>query len=1009
MNEENLFTAKDLFFQTLHDTDILIIMSYQIDLIEEISDELKRKTLIICPENNINHLLKLGFVLENIFQLPKAWNSYQEIHGKIFVQIKRDEVVVFFGSSNFTYAGMCRNFETYCRFTSQLKIPITIENLERRKDISFWANCTDELSINSILDLLNHIFSNSKDNSYLSEEYFINTRLQSYFLHTAGKNTLKEGLILALKKNENIDPITIRIFSPYTSASSLVTFVSFFRKYLNRPFKIEILTNYLPDFQNYYDSSGFIDPEQYENIKQESKRVHNVDIEMRFWSTEGTDEIPGNFIHSKIYFITSNIKKEHVFILSSANFSNTAWGLEDSKNLEVGYIEFQKHKSQKIYDFFSEFWRISISDELNNLNKIALVRKKIVNKELISEIPFREFFSKIKVKGRHNKSPGNEVGTGLHRLLKIEAPREEFIEEFLKGTIKINLKEYSPEINALEIEINLSDITNQSKPTKLDYNLKFSEKKEYSLNLENVKKDIKLNQYIDSIIIRAKTNISANDIQIRTDNWGKVESENIGNYLNNKICFYNFSKYKHFNTTLIHAFLISDKTFSIDSCKIDNFDIVITIPKNVKIEQIKSIMIRQTQREYLFRTILFHQPHLKFEEEPIKEISLIQEVIDEKQIQMLQIKASKKWMDLDLCDFIFSHEGIDIWPICVSKKDDANYNILSYGFNDDFEDLNVSLLSIFGKYFGVTSKIFSYLITSNHKKGMNEITKDCSIDINIIPKDPDETTPIKIFLRNNSKNTFGIEYKVINGRLFTYERPKVETFQEPVKELNLGTLKPGQILVYRPFIKIGNFRIYTQGYKELIIKNRLIDNIEAELPFENHMRILNYSKIITHHFLFSIELKFKTKYSDAEKDILDARIKIDNKEYNFIKVKSKLFHKDIFYIFLKINSLTDLEGSKKILVFLNTSEPFSDFYKEIIIYYKKTNNGIILKVNNDEKFIENGNKGMIVSDEFSCVNFPLFDKSIKEKPSNMEFIKYEGNLSLDTNEIITPVWFIGYQ
>ena len=93
MYDGDQFTAKDIFFQTLDDTEILLIMSYQIDLIDEIPDNIKNKTLIICPENKINRLLKSGFELKNIFQLPKDWNNYQEIHGKIFVQIKKEKII----------------------------------------------------------------------------------------------------------------------------------------------------------------------------------------------------------------------------------------------------------------------------------------------------------------------------------------------------------------------------------------------------------------------------------------------------------------------------------------------------------------------------------------------------------------------------------------------------------------------------------------------------------------------------------------------------------------------------------------------------------------------------------------------------------------------------------------------------------------------------------------------------------------------------------------------------
>ena len=900
---------------------------------------------------------------------------------------------------------MCRNFETYCTFNSKLNIPITLENLKQKQETFFWTKCTNELTINSILDLFNHIFSNSKDENYLSEEYFINIGLQSYFLHTSGKNTLLNGLKLGLNKFSDTDRITIRIISPYITALSLETFTSYFFNCLKRPFKLEILTNYLPDFQNYYDSSGFIDPDQYENLKLEYKKINNIDIEMRFWSVEGLEDIPGNFIHSKLYFISSNTDSKHVFILSSANFSKTAWGLEEVKNLEIGYIEVQQHNSKKIYDFFNEFWGMSLTDEQQYLNQIAKVRKKIVNKELISEVPFKEFFSKPKSKKRLIKSSGIKHGSEFQRLLKIEVPQDEHLEKFLKGSIKINFKEHSPEINTIQAEIHLLDITNQSSKT-LDYSFDVSEKNAYSLSLENVKMDLQLNQNIDSIIIRANTNISSNDIQIKTNSWEKIKSENIGDYSNKEIRLYNFSKYKSFNTTQINAFLIADKVFKINSCEIDNTDIVIPIPKNVTIEQIKSIIIRQTQQDYYFKTILFYQPHLIFEKEPIKKITTHQEVIGGIEIQMLQIKASKKWLELDHSDFVFRFNGDNIIPLCVSKENCIDYSIFSFTFNSEFEKLHISLNPIFKRFFKKIDKQFSYLNQPSHKKGIDKLTKSYTsnmVDLNVMPNDPNETTPIKMYIKNRYNGTFGIEYTIKDGRLNTYKRPNVLNFQKFEIEYNLGILKPGQILGYRPFIKIGIFRFYTQEYKELVIKNRLIDDINIELPFDTHKRILSYSKISGNKVLFSIKLKFNTKYNDLVKNISDATVIMDDDIYNLIRIKSKT-NLNSFYIFFKMNSFSEEKGVKKISLYINTDESFSDFNKDIEIYYRKTNDGIFIKVGDVEKFIEDGNK-QIIEDYFMEVLFPLSEKNIINKPSKMVFKKYENESILDSSELILPVWF----
>ncbi|HEC77075.1 MAG TPA: hypothetical protein ENI33_07460 [Thermoplasmatales archaeon] len=178
-------------------------------------------------------------------------------------------------------------------------------------------------------------------------------------------------------------------------------------------------------------------------------------------------------------------------------------------------------------------------------------------------------------------------------------------------------------------------------------------------------------------------------------------------------------------------------------------------------------------------------------------------------------------------------------------------------------------------------------------------------------------------------------------------------------------------------------------------------------PFENHFRLIGRSESLInwYHFLFSIKLYFGDGGNKDIKEILkSATVVCGDKNYNFQKVKSTLCDNE-FYIFFKMGFLQDSEGSKNLLVRFRLKKSYDVIEKIVRIYYKKDDNGVWIKMGNNERFIESGYKDDFFVDEFQAIHTPLFEENVEKETPNLKFRSYNGKLCLDSSELIVPIWF----
>ena len=1010
MVNQSQLTAKELFFNDIEDVQCLIIMCFHLDsLITELPNILLTNTLVICPKDQRKKLIDVGIPSENIFHIPSDWHQFDVLHGKIFVKITQDTIECMIGSNNFTYAGMERNLETYSTYNVRLKNEIPFEIIKTRHHKSDWHTYFDHSIVEDIMDFINHILVGYENKDYLAEDHFLDLSKDQYFVHSVGQNTLLESIKSLMKPNEKQ---LIRIITPYLSGESLLFYLDLIHKNIGRGFQLQLLTNFLPDFKGFYNSSGFINPDDYKQIKQEWKQSYDVDIELRFWTSIGIEEmeIPGNFIHSKLYFVVTSDDRlsPDGFLMTSANFSSAAW--KNQRTLEVGILDTNGKRIKDVFDFFNRFWEESEQDNEENLHKILNVRNRIVEDELVTQLPLKRFQS-----GSHRYRKHKTILTGpskqqVHHPITISIPKSEYLDDFFQKSIDIYLPDHSPKISDVVAEINYLDVTQPGHLTlKKEIPLSNTTKNHLSLPLNDLQKFLNTNLIIDSIRIRAETDVVTYDTEIKTSNWEKVVSENIVKVENKKITFQNLDKYLVSDRESIEGLLITQTSVLRVPIEENESECFFIMPDGLNQSEISSIIIRQNSSEMSQQTLLFYQPALKFQDNPISSIEITTIEVEDIKIPCLHVIVEETFFNFDLSDFVFISNDEKLIPLIQKKEGNHQY----YIFSIEKSKIRILIKNHLENYFTYTEQYVEYGLTSDHLSALEKIVNKHKQGKTLLisPEIIDEITPVSIEFSQVMNDKVELEYIILNNRLQLYKRPTRKIITEKSNTILLDSLLPGQeinSLVYY----VSSFGKLTLLTFENFVKNKLIEKINVRFPFKNHMRAMaNHSWVYHRHFLFSIELNLSSKYVNFIKYVTGAKIIHEQKDYEFKKIISSKISNDSFLIFFKIQNLKEEKGKIKLSFVLMTSGHFADFYYDIKIQYEKRDDGILLKIDNAERFIKDGYGAPLV-DSFSVIHHSLIEKFIIKNYSNLKFNDYDigksKKICLDSSELIAPVWFLSH-
>lgn len=1016
--EENPLTAYDALFNNLKDKTNAILIGYKFD--EGIlSDILKNveNVVVVCPENVKQNIENCGITSNHIFTENDICGIIKTIHGKAYFLFNDYEIYCQIGSNNLTGSGMIHNIETYCSFEAHTDLKLTLEEIKLPRDKKYWKNFTGNKIINSILDVINSILSGRKSNDFLSETYLKKNLKEQCFVHTLGKNSLLTALKNILNEASKGSDVVIRFISPYSTDKSFEYFIGFVHAQLNKPFRFELLTNYLPDFKNYYESSeSHFDPEYYMNLKKEVLKIYNVSINTKYWSKDGITEIniPGNFIHSKIIFI--NFKDVHsIFhyrmILTSANFSVPALGLDYERNLEFGVYDNDDDRVQEVWSFFNNFWEAAYNEE-QCLKDISTDRKVLVEKEVMKEIPFRDYIIKNKIPSKFDtksKTKGITCKLSEIRFLKLNMPDCEYLKDFLKQEISLKFYKSSPIIKNVQAEFLLRSIINDSIVSKTFKMLEDPSTLSYNLPLHDLK--INFDEYIiDFIIISASTNILRNDIQVDTTNWQKLEKENIISFSGNKILL-DFLEYKHSsNTNNIEIKFYFDNKYIKKNVTLENSDLAAIMPEKIPKNKITRILIRQIGSKYKLKRIGAYQPELWFSDGPIKFVEDKKESFDLEgcyEIPILWVNFTSEFRSFCYKDLTFYNEDrpIDI----LGYVDRSNKDRTILGFILDLKDEYKIIEARLDQHYKDLFKNLKYEInirlknTSKHtsilKQLINETFKNMHICIE--PQELDDHSEVKMrYIQLNNK--IDVETQISNEK---YCRPKFYKVEKENGNVILGKYETGDIISCKLMKQIHNLTLFGPSASNKV-KNRLIRKIYFCLPFRDHMRRFQYlGQLYTPNpmYLFSIKLMLESEISGFENQIENLYVNIDSRNYQFIKINSRNL-KNEFYIFFKFRFFDSNSVKKKLKIIIETRESFTNFESETELNYEKFNNYIQINLADHLRKIENSE----IIEEISEINRPLLSKVVKydeQKDIRQQKLIITKEGYLEGSDNILPVWF----
>lgn len=318
--------------------DYLLICTYTLSLsylekklLNYFSRELDTKIHIISSNTgyseSINEIYSLNgigtdYILTRINDFPNVF------HSKVFLAINKEELHLFVGGSNFTYPGLCLNWDT----------------IEKIDNIAL--NQKSKNNLDTFLINLTEWVTNSKANEYLSHLQKELNRIQinnsrTTFIHNFQEsigNQILQVIPSPIKK--------IKIISPFLDENVNA---------LNRLLKKTEVT----------DCSLLINNEDSAiNLNEIPSNVNIFIPKSQFKSKDNSKDKETRYLHSKLYaFYTEN---KVYTLIGSANCTDAGlWGKVGNGNFETGIIReysepeyidelfnlFQPKKVQKYWDF----------------------------------------------------------------------------------------------------------------------------------------------------------------------------------------------------------------------------------------------------------------------------------------------------------------------------------------------------------------------------------------------------------------------------------------------------------------------------------------------------------------------------------------------------------------------------------------------------------------------------------------------------------------------------------
>ena len=337
--------------------DYLLICTYTLSLnylekkfLNSFSRELDTKIQIITSNTgyseSMNELYSLNgigtdYILTRINDYPYAF------HPKVFLAINKTNMSLFVGGTNFSYPGLCLNWDTI------EKIDDTNINIVTKNNLSLFLKHLSEMILNSKgiehLSLLNKEFSRFQTNN--SKITFIHN-----FEDSIGDQLLK----MISSKIKKID-----IISPYLDNDI---------KALKKLLKNTDVTN----------CSLLINNDDHSINLEEIPDIVKIFVpKSQIKSKNNSNKTVNRFIHSKLYILYTEDKVYS--LIGSANCTNAGfWSKAGIGNFETGIIR-EHSDSEYIADLFNSFQLKEVKKYWNFIPPEKDKNKENLNKLLLFE------------------------------------------------------------------------------------------------------------------------------------------------------------------------------------------------------------------------------------------------------------------------------------------------------------------------------------------------------------------------------------------------------------------------------------------------------------------------------------------------------------------------------------------------------------------------------------------------------------------------------------------------
>ena len=1044
----------DVFSHDVSRSKALVMSTFSVeqDLLRELMEvNPEIRIHLIAAKDECDKLKDIQGARLHLTPLETRTAILNRIHAKVYLFLREGGAKCYVGTFNMTRSGMENNVEFFAEFEGRyIQSALTLEDFENHQELPFWRGFCQDNVVNGVAQFLNSIINGRFEGPFLSDRIADYHRETPIFIHTLGKKTIPLQIQSHIKKKaSDCKYAKLRFVSPYHTTGSIQKFADLVCQNIGCRAKIELLTNFVPDFRNRYDEKSFLDPSSIDELK-ELLSAKKMELEVRFWDRHGyeEEEIPGRFLHGKLLLVEFGGKsgtKDHCIFLLSSNLTAAGLGLDRPPNLEAGLFDDDRQRSANLWNLFDGIWkRAKQASDTDTWKQIEVALKRISAEDIFftREIKQLDCLTRKAPLRKRGKTVSARIGqeTAFQYGLSVVIPSAESLKDFLKGRVLAQLDKTGIDFSKPRLSFSLKDLRG-FKPTE-SLSLDMAKKGDkWIVEPEALRNQIPRGFTIDSVALLVDTNRVGDPVFFRVQDLDKGRRLNLLEINGTEVVLYDFMTRWVSSRADSIAALASTET---GVCKLtvrrDFEDLVVEFPSRGVLDGSREVMIFQESAETHPRILYEKILGLKPVKDPILSVKASIETVslpenDEISALKLDMVLENELIGLDSSDFLTSIGMKDVKSFGFTEKVSGLKKHLSLYLphSEGEAHLIIGLLPPIGKWY---PELKREVVVSSQQEFPQAIFRRWArsvlngVGIRLEPPLGFATGDSEILVIAEKPRRGLLAH--ITPMWGEYDSDS-ETIAVRIdsESVHIGKFEPGITLAGEFMLKDGDstFLLQRMHYP---IRQPLFRSAKWRLPFKDHLRSFTW---LSRLFVFAVEVSMESEDDDIIDWVKSFRFEVNGRILEPVKMQTTAVNQDKLVLYFKNDAITEsVDGILRLSCVAESRKFFAAQKIDAEVRVRYSPSSIDVSIGKDTKRVLNGDprpRMGPIRDNVKELHYylelekledayivaggeSLFLQTAPEKRENMrrqlrsvglDLTERGDNWYIDSDESILPVWF----